>query len=264
MSSWKDNSHVVTAAISVAAALLFAIGIYEQSLIPTRTAGLNNEISEKNKELNEKEKEINGKTEHISNLKKQLSEANQKNTTLATDLKKTKESLAEALNFDVIQHNNPYPKGLGKLRIKDSADSIFDIFPKDQIDITQSGYYSVKLHGFISGITYYFDEEDTRKKITHILVHAQPKIDIDNFNLEKLDLGTDRLQPLLEEAFGKSVQLPLKGYYTWKVSETQVFKDDSQSYIIMEMGFIPGTWPKKLQKFIDTLSYCPVPAAPPT
>ena len=68
MSSWKDNSHVVTASISAAATFLFAIGVYEQSLIPTRTSALNNVISEKTKELNEK-------TKYISTLNKKLSEA---------------------------------------------------------------------------------------------------------------------------------------------------------------------------------------------
>lgn len=250
MSSWKDNSHVVTAAISAATTLLFAIAVYEQSLIPTRTSALNNEINEKNKESEEK-------SETISNQKKQILEAEQKNSSLTEELKNLNNLLAEALNTDVMKHNNPYPKGLGKLRIKDSADLAFNIFRKDQIDTSHLGYYSVKLDGFISGVTYYFDEEEETKKITHILVHAQPKIDLKNFKAQ--DFNVDRLQPILEEAFGQPLKLPMEGYYIWDLADAHIFKDDSQSYLIMQKGFVPGTWPKKLIKFVNNLNYCPSP-----
>ena len=251
MSSWKDNSHVVTASISAAATFLFAIGIYEQSLIPTRTSALNNVISEKTKELNEK-------TKYISTLNKKLSEAEQKNSSLTQELKKANNFLTEALNLDTIQYNNPYPKGLGKLRIGDSADLAFEIFRKEQIDTSQSGYYSINRDGFISGATYYFDEEDETKKITHILVHAQPKIDLENYDPQ--NLNDDRLQAIIEEAFGQYIKLPMEGYYIWSLADVNIFKNDSRSYLIMEKGFAPATWPKKLIKFVHNSSYCPAPA----
>lgn len=222
--SWKENSHVITASISAAAAIAFAIGVYEQALIPTRIASTTNELTETKRRL-----------EKITatNLEKKSQLA-----LLSSELKRTKKQLTDAINSALFQHNNPYPKGAGKVRIGDNANSIVETYEKERVYTKTPSYYSVTLEGLISGATYYFNEDDNEKIITHILF---------TLNYIPQDDESSLLQPLLEEALGQPSELSRERYFFWKTQNTNVFKDSERSYLVMAPSYVPGSWPAKLQ-----------------
>lgn len=247
MSSWKDNSQVVTAGVSVAAAVVFMVTIYEQSFIPTRLAGVKNELVEKKKEAERVTTALvemkRQKEESDAVFKRSAGESGKKISSLLSDLEAARLQLSDAKNVDVFQHNNPYPKGFGKLRVGDSANNIFDVYDKAKVDTREASYYSVQEieGGLIANLTYYFDEEDVAKKITHVLVMLEP--------FGKVSEGF--LQSTLEEKLGRPINLPKSGYFAWSIDGGgHVFKDDSMSYTIMASNLTPGTWPKKFSSLI--------------
>jgi hypothetical protein len=244
MGSWKDSSLVVTAAISSAAAIAFTVAIYEQSLIPTRLAALNNELVEQKKGAETESKEAAKIRQAYSELqtatKSNDAVSEEKQRVLQSTVESLRLKMAEVKMTDAFQYNNPYPSGFGSLRVGDSATKVFDVYGASRVESQEDGYYSVggADGDLVSFVTYYFKEDDESKTITHISVNLpfSGKVS-DGF-----------LQATLEEKLGQPHKLPKPGYYVWDLDGGQhIYKNDALSYLVMAKGLIPGAWPDKIR-----------------
>ncbi|KFZ39140.1 hypothetical protein HR45_01710 [Shewanella mangrovi] len=226
---WKDHP-ISIAAVAVAATIGLCILIGKEIVLPTYTASLNNTIellkNEKNKIETEK-KSIENKAEALT---KKLGESDSTNKDL---LKK----LEQAQYGNLFSNGDPYPVGLGSVRIGDPAKSILKIYPKASIDVDKKGFITIKnQHQLFNDIVYYVNEDDKNLPITHIMyrINYTTKID-DNF-----------LQKKLIDSFGLPEEWEWDNYYSWQTkSKLIIYKDDDRSIILMNQNYSPGTWPRR-------------------
>lgn len=195
-SHFDIRNHPIAIAGTVAIAVFGVMVTYfTQVAIPTQTAQLQNEIAALKKQLNiPDEQTAKALTRQVSNLEAELKIANRK--------------VAELQLTNLFALGNPYPIGLGQIKIGDSFESISKLYPESAID-RKGGWWSVKgQHKAFSQVTYYLDRNAKEKRVTHILFHFD------------LDSPPGVLQAKLVEALGQpSSSGPKKDCVKWKLDQ---------------------------------------------
>ncbi|MEH2513425.1 hypothetical protein V1291_004779 [Nitrobacteraceae bacterium AZCC 1564] len=191
--TWKDHP-VVIAALSCAAGIAFA----HQFIFPAMTASLQNEIAD---------------------LKKQVSDAGiskERIKSLEEKLKKSEADAASAQAANMFSLQNPYPMGLGALKLGDSLDAIERSFPGAEIE-KKSGYWSVKNPtSQYSDATYFFDRRAQNKRVRSIMFFL------------KANAPNRFLQSKLTDALGQpTISGPKADCYIWKVNDTTFVKNEN-------------------------------------
>lgn len=209
--NWKDHP-VIIAAASAAAALVFA----QTVIFPTMTASLQNEVSS-----------LRGQTQEISSLRSQIKKMEEETKVekqkYEEEAKVAKQKLVDAQLTNFFSLGNPYPAGLGKVKIGDSIQVLQNAFPDNIIKRDSIFYWSVPQdHAAIRSITYFFDRpRDLKDRRIRML----------------LMFGTDKtegvLQGKLVEAFGQpATPGPKPECFIWTIDKLFVKKDIANGFSI--------------------------------
>lgn len=239
-SSWKEHP-IVVAAIAVSGTIALAVLLIKEVIIPTHTAALTNKISSLSAEVSSlhQDKENSSKTiytlkEKISTFERELSSDKQK---YLEQIAKLEEKLTQAQLANLFSFGNPYPSGLGLVRVGDSIQKVLMTYPEDVIGKDNDGYYTIKdQHKIFNHIVYYYDKKDPNNKISHISFSVRYPYSIND----------TLLQEKLVETLGTPKEWSRKGYYSWDTGAgagATVFKDDKYGYILMSHDYFPGYWP---------------------
>lgn len=188
--------------VVIALAVVGTFGFSYQFVLPIMTAKLQNDVDK------------------IPSYEKQIKEDNVKIDELNNKLQQVESQLVIAQNANLFMYDDPYPIGLGKLRIGDSIDNMIMIYGEKDIE-KKDGFWSVdNKHSKFTHVTYYFNDESPKKEITHILFRT----DVD-FKMK------NSLQEILENKFG--VPLHLKNdRFGWKVSNGLIHKFEDFSFVL--------------------------------
>ncbi len=192
------NHPIVIMALTVAGSL----GFYHQIILPIMTVKLQNEVDK------------------IPSYEKQIEEDKVKIGELNKKLQQVESQLTIAQNANLFTQDNPYPVGLGKLRIGDSIDNLVPIYGEKDLE-KKDGYWILKnSHSVFKKVVYYYNDESPKKEITHISFYTD--FDAENKN---------RLQAVLEDAFGLPIKLKNE-VCAWKVSSGLIYKYSTFSFIL--------------------------------
>ena len=146
------------------------------------------------------------------------------------ELDKTRLQLEEAQNINMFKSNDPYPVGLGEIRIGDSIDKLYSVYKKENIKVNNDpGFCSVENEHSIFRITYYFDDDLKDKKICQIM-----------FMFYKKKFQPDFLQNKLQENFGKPKTYKINGQYSWNLGKVSIYKNNIDSYVILDNTYKPN------------------------
>lgn len=200
----NDNKYDISKhpLVVIALAVIGTFGFSYQFVLPIMTAKLQNDVDK------------------IPGYEKQIDEDNVKIDELNKKLQQIESQLTVAQNANLFTHDDPYPIGLGKLRIGDSIDNLITMYGEKDLE-KKEGFWTIKnAHSFFDEITYYYNDESPKKEITHI--NFESNIDIKKKN---------SLQEILENKFGAPIRLK-NDCYAWNLPNGLIYKIGSFSYIL--------------------------------
>jgi len=213
-SSWKDHPlRVAAASAAVTASVLIAL--FGTWILPTQTASLKNQIDA----LSAAGAKDTNSAKQIADLKAQ-----------AADLER-KLSAAQLPNLFFV--GDPYPAGLGRVRVGDPISRVAAVYPDSAIT-KYEGYWTVEdQHAVFNHIAYYFDEKRRDNSITAIMFHvAYPTSSV-------------KLQDKLVASLGAPKEWH-GGNFSWATRDkVTVFKSVNAYFVLMREGRVPGDWPKE-------------------
>lgn len=221
-SSNNLNDHII---VKLGAAVATTIGlciiVATQVIFPTQQAAIIN---------------------HSKNLENQLKKVEKNKTLLSKNLAITKKELdftkkrLELLqNANLFNVGDPYPAGLGQLRIGDPINKADQVFPKDSIEHSEGNISVNGQHKIFKDITYFYDDESKNNPITHI-----------SFGMDVLSKSDAFLQEKLVEALDKPKKWKRKEFFSWRANlGLAVYKSSDFSYILIPNDKVPGYWPDK-------------------
>lgn len=226
---WKNNP-VIVAGGSAAAAILLCTALATQIVIPTQTAKLEIEV------LKTKDVSRNLETE-LKTIQETLHSLESKNASLTAQVNELDKQLFEARLGALFSPGNPYPFGLGLIRLGAPINEVRKHFSDSQIeiDVDRPELLKVNLENspFIWAM-YTFDKKDPEQKIDRI-----------SFILDyRKDFADDFLHKKIIEAIGSPNENPKRGYYKWHHFVGASIYLINDSYIIMNPLFVPITWPE--------------------
>lgn len=236
VTDWKGHPVVVAAGTAVGTVLL-CIAVVTQVVIPTQTARLEIEVlklKDSTKSLESDLRIQKGivaiKDREIKALKGQVKSSEASSARLETELLQTRAG-------DLLAAGNPYPIGLGQVRIGMSVDQIEKHFSASQIktDVDNPGAIDVaiKTHPF-EEVTYLFSPKEKDKGIRAVAYRL-------NYRHK---YGDDFLQRKIVEAFGEPTSHPKPSYFQWNVDKkTNIYKLDSNGYMVIAADKVPLLWP---------------------
>ena len=225
---WKSNP-VIVAGGSAAATILLCIAIVTQIVIPTQTAKLEIEALKAKDASRGLQAELDAAQKSNNTLER-------KKSSLSTEVASLKRQLLEARVGSIFNAGNPYPTGLGLVRIGAPIDEVRKHFLSNQIETDPDRPEVLKVNlqnsPFIWA-TYSFDKQDPRQRIAHA-----------SFTLDyRQNFGDYLLPNKITEAIGPPVENPRRGYYRWtETAGVSIYLLDS-SYMIMAPSFSPAVWP---------------------
>jgi hypothetical protein len=185
--------------------------IYKEVVLPTQTASLQNEAAALRKEV----EEVHGLRKNVEKLRAEL------NT--------TRGKLTEAQLVNVFSLGNPYPVGLGQVRLGDPLDAVLKAYPGARTERIWL-YLSVGVtHAAFSSVTYYPHRGVKERPIIQILFHFSAKGDAPN----------DVLQAKLVEALGQPTSSgPKKDCQNWKVDQKLLVEKDSPNSFMLKSSTV--------------------------
>jgi hypothetical protein len=153
----------------------------------------------------------------------EIAELKNRIAALEAAAKEERKKLVEAQLKNVFSLGNPYPVGLGKVKLGDSIDVIQSNFPEASIERITSGFWSVRYdHPAFRSVTYYFDrpKELKDRRVRLLLLHASDGI-------------SGVLKEKLIEALGQPVAPgPKPECFIWTVGKIFVQMDSPNGFTI--------------------------------
>ena len=218
--SGTGNHPIAVAAVAVASTVGFMLLLFNEVILPVRTADLEKELGNVTREAIELRGEVSSKTSQVESLNKQL--------------RSIRDQLYELQTESLFGKNNPFPQGLQDIRPGSSRKELENTFSPETIEKTDKGYWTVNLeHSIFKSTIYYFDNSKDDQAISHIMYRL-------GFNHK---FGNEFLQNKLEDALGAPRQWEVKGYYSWETKRRAVYKSDPDSFVVMNKGRILALWP---------------------
>lgn len=188
--------------VVIALAVIGTFGFSYQFVLPIMTAKLQNDVDK------------------IPSYEKKIDEDNVKIDELNKKLQQIETQLAIAQNANLFTQDDPYPIGLGKLRIGDSIENLITYYGEKNLE-KKDGFWIIKnIHSVFNQIIYYYNDESPKKEITHIYFE------------KAIDLKRKKsLQEILENKFGTPIRLK-NDCYAWNLSNGLIYKINDVSYIL--------------------------------
>ena len=213
---WKD--HPLAVAVAAAAATLgLVVLVFEKIVFPTQTAALQNELAELRKELTASTQRVDTKTNEADKAQR-LTE------NLKTQLQAAQTQLVTAQLTNLFEPNNPYPAGLGSVKLGDPRDNISKAFPNATVQ-RASGFWSVSGIHPIFDATYYYTRLDDTFVIYQISFWSK---------LEKLT--SEILSQKLKDVLGLPTVGPKQGCYLWTMQKTNLVQKPTKFFVQLEVG----------------------------
>lgn len=202
--------------VVIALAVVGTFGFSYQFVLPIMTAKLQNDVDK-----------IPSYVKQIEEDKIEIGELNKK-------LQQVESQLAIVQHANLFVYNNPYPVGLGNVRIGDPIENLIAIYGEKYLE-KQDSYWSVNnKHSIFKHITYYFNEKSSKKEITHIAFREE--LDVKNRIF---------LQSKLEDIFGQPIKYKRQGFYAWKFAEATIYKHNEFDFLLMSSKYSPSFFPEK-------------------
>lgn len=225
--SWKDHPLAV-AAIAVAATIALAVLLVKEVILPTHTASLGNQVSALTSQVAALGQAKAEGVTSLEQLQSEFAEERHKNATL-------EQRLSEAQLSNLFAPQNPYPTGLGLVKVGQSVEEVSRAYPPESVQMNDD-YWTVKdQHRLFTHITYFFDEKSKTKAISHILFQGS----------SQKNIGDDYLQQKLAEALGAPKQWSKANHYTWQTKTATLYKRDPRNFVLMLGAWKPNYWPDK-------------------
>jgi hypothetical protein len=222
--NWKDHP-LVAATLGVTGTIALAVVLVKEVILPTHTASLTNQIATLTAE---KTALLRGsaETDQIIRSQKQTLEGSEQK------IAALEQQLHEARVNNLFESGNPYPIGLGGVRIGQKISEVSRVYAGKKIE-EDDGYFALDVnHPVFSHLTYYFNPRD--KIITHILFHGQ----------YYSKLGDTFLQQKFVHAFGSPRTWAKPEYYSWTFANAiTIYKSNPKNYVLMGGNFTPNRWP---------------------
>jgi hypothetical protein len=180
----------------------------------------------------------------LPQMTKKFEVANTRIVALKKDLRTARLLYREAQHANLFHSGSPYPVGFSKVRVGDAISNVEKQYPAETIDKSRDRYWTVKVPGsLIDALTYYFDETDKQRTITHISV----SLDMISDEVRATE-GKDFIVAKLTEILGPPT-IERNEFYSWAAPSSEgVFCDCAGSYVtsylIMKTGYRPAYWPE--------------------
>jgi len=220
--SGSSNHPIAIAAVAVASTIGLMLLLFNEIILPVRTDDLEKELGSLNSEVIKLRSDVSDKESRIQSLR--------------LELRTVRDQFYELQNISLFSKNNPFPQGLRDVRPGTSSKQIEKAFQSGQIEKTDNRYWVVNLkHSTFKSATYYLEKVNGNHFVSHI-----------SYSLRSdQDFGNDFLQNKLEEALGTPRSWKLDGYYSWQTKRRAVYKNDAESFIVMDKGHILALWPSE-------------------
>lgn len=233
---WR-NHPVIVASGSAAATFLLCLAIFTQLVEPTQNAKLEIELL-KMKDANQQ-------------LTNSINSANQLNNSLvAGNSRKDKELFALKGKVSLLQQElidakaenlfapgNPYPSGLGLVRIGMNRSDIAKAYQGFKIESDPDGPSIVTVYLVNSPferVSYHLSDKTESAKITHL------SFDMPLFQSK---YSKDFLYKKLVESFGVPSKNSTNSDFMWPVGNTySLFSHGKDNYVLMRRGDVPVFW----------------------
>lgn len=233
---WR-NHPIIVASGSAAATLLFCIAIFTQIVSPTQNAKLEIELLK----LNDANQKLAHSIASITKKNKLLtSEVVRKNkgvTSLEAKVSSLEQELIDARANSVFTPGNPYPNGLGLIRIGMKKNEIATIYSglKIEIDLDDPDTVTVNLvNSPFERVTYHLSNKSDEATISHVSFHMP------TFDSKYSD---DFLFKKLVENFGQPSKESTKKAFMWSVgSSYSLYANGKNNYVLMRRGQEPIFW----------------------
>ncbi|HEX5330428.1 hypothetical protein [Sulfuricurvum sp.] len=125
--------------VVVVLAVAGTFGFSYQFVLPIMTAKMQNDVDK------------------IPSYEKQIKEDKVKISELNKKLKQSESQLAITQNANLFTRDDPYPVGLGKIRIGDSIENLITIYGVESLE-KKDGYWTIKnVNSIFNDITYYYN-----------------------------------------------------------------------------------------------------------
>lgn len=230
--SWKD-SPLAVAAIAVAGTLTLTVGGFLQIVLPTREVDLKNKIASLETTQTEVAAKLVAKEAELRSLQAKLLASEARADSLHAELR-------VALTAQLFNANDPYPNGLRAVRVGERIDAVQKAYAKATIDQSTDGVLVLQdYHPVFRKVSFFFDEEDAKKQITHIVFEVKQR---------SAEYPEEFLQRKLRDALGAPRSGTKPDQVAWlKEGSPGVFKAEAFSYLVAMNGVTPKWWKSKPQ-----------------
>jgi hypothetical protein len=214
---WRDHP-VIVAAFAAAGTFTLTVFAFKEIIIPTQIADINNKI----RDLPSLERNI-----------RDLTKTNDKHLQVIDSLRRQLETLQQK---DLFLAGDPVPTTINKVRIGQPISDVDKYFTTATIEKNEEyGFWSVDFgFGVIRQATYYFDEKNKERKISHVLYWLS----------DEMKLSDNFLHDRLVEALGQPTKSPRKDLYEWHLKQYKVYQRDAGGYSVLDSNSKPGYWPE--------------------
>lgn len=233
---WR-NHPVIVASGSAAATFLLCLAVFTQIVAPTQNAKLEIDLM-KVKEANQNltrsiaKSNSNGKSWELGSKRKDKEIA-----TLKAKISSLEQELVDSRALNIFSGGNPYPNGLGLVRIGMSKDEIVKAYPGAKIDIDPDDPDLVTVYLVDSPferVTYHLSDKTDSATISHI------SFDMPMFRSK---YSGDFLYKKLVEAFGQPSKDSTNDDFMWTVgSKYSLFAHGKDGFLLMPRGSEPIFW----------------------
>lgn len=226
---WK-SSPVIVAGGTAAATILLGIAVVTQVIVPTQTAKIEIES------LKAKD-QLRTSLDTIRRLESQVAALEKKSKENDSQLKKLASDLLVAREGAMFSGGNPYPVGLGLVRVGDEFAAIERAYPGRRFELdSKAGTLEVELEDSpFKHVSYGFLPNDPRRRIVQVSYLL-------DYNRGYPD---GFLRGRIVEALGSSFENPEDDKYRWRVSDGSRAYLLGETYIVLASGYIPRVWPER-------------------
>lgn len=226
---WRSHP-VIVASGSAAATFLITLAVFTQLVSPTQTAKLEIELLK----LKDAEEKINNANKTLEAQNNQLASETKM---LRAETAALQQELVESKAANLFITGNPYPIGLGLVRIGMPRSEIEKVYSGQKIESSSDHpeIVSVSLtNSPFERVAFYLTDKTKSATISHI-----------SFNTPLLDskYSSDFLHRKLVENFGAPSKESTPKISMWKVGTSySIFEDDYGGYVLMRRGAQPAFW----------------------
>ncbi|MBW8312912.1 MAG: hypothetical protein K0M64_12890 [Rhizobium sp.] len=228
---WK-NHPIVIAAGSSGAMLLLCITVFTQVIIPAHTAKLELEIEKREEELRQFGEKIVSMEKQNEDLAERVSELAISRSALTETVNALQVKISQLEISNLFTPSNPYPNGLGLVRIGMPANKVEQIYGTENLmlDEDREWMISVKTQNTAFGLATYFLTDE--KNVGHV-----------SFTLTERRSEKDTfLHDRLVEAFGEPSEAKKPRMYRWRIGDHDLFQHTSGSIVVGPKDIEPVFW----------------------